>query len=50
MEEFLPEIDYSKLDLSKIPLDKCSTNAIRFVHPEKAAELLKEENIEVKVN
>lgn len=50
MKEFLPEIDYSKLDLSKIPLDKCSTNAIRFVHPEKAAALLKEENIEVKVN
>jgi hypothetical protein len=45
MKDFLPEIDYSKLDLSKIPLDKCSTNAIRFVHPERAAELLKEENI-----
>jgi RnfABCDGE-type electron transport complex B subunit len=49
MKEFLPEIDYSKLDVSKIPLDKCSTKAIRFVHPDKAAELLKEENIEVKV-
>jgi RnfABCDGE-type electron transport complex B subunit len=50
MKEFLPEIDYSKLDISKIPFDKCSTKAIRFVHPEKAAELLKEEKIEVKVN
>lgn len=49
MKDFLPEIDYSKLDISKIPLDKCSTKAIRFIHPEKAAALLKEENIEVKV-
>lgn len=50
MKNFLPEIDYSKLDISKIPFDKCSTKAIRFVHPEKATELLKEENIEVKVS
>lgn len=50
MKDFLPEIDYTNLDISKIPLDKCSTKALRFVHPEKAAELLKEEKIEVKVS
>lgn len=31
MKNFLAEIDYSKLDLSKIPLDKCSTNAIKLI-------------------
>jgi RnfABCDGE-type electron transport complex B subunit len=50
MRDFLPEINYDILDLSKIPIDKCKTGAIRLVHPEKAAELLKQENIEIKVN
>jgi hypothetical protein len=50
MRDFLPEINYEKLDISKIPIDKCKTGAIRLVHPEKAAELLKQENIEVRVN
>lgn len=49
MRDFLPEINYDKLDLSKIPLDKCNPGAIRFINKEKAAELLKQENIEVKV-
>lgn len=31
MKDFLAEIDYSKLDISKIPLDKCSTGAIRLL-------------------
>ncbi len=31
MKEFLAEIDYSKLDIKKIPLDKCSTGAIRLL-------------------
>ena len=31
MKEFLAEIDYAKLDMSKIPLDKCSTGAIRLL-------------------
>lgn len=31
MKDFLAEIDYSKLDISKIPLDKCSTGAIRML-------------------
>ena len=31
MKEFLAEIDYSKLDITKIPLDKCSTGAIRLL-------------------
>lgn len=50
MRNFLPEINYDKLDLSKIPIDKCKTGAIKLIHPEKAAELLKEEKIEIKVN
>lgn len=50
MRDFLPEINYDNLDISKIPIDKCKTGAIRLVHPEKAAELFKQENIEIKVN
>lgn len=50
MKDWLPEIDYDKLDVSKIPINKCKTGAIRFEHPEKAAELFKQENIEIKVN
>ena len=50
MKNFLPEINYENLDISKIPIDKCKTGAIKFVHPEKAAELLKQENIDVIVN
>lgn len=34
MNNNLAIIDYSKLDLSKIPLDKCSTKAITFQHPQ----------------
>ncbi|MCS7054359.1 MAG: RnfABCDGE type electron transport complex subunit B [Ignavibacterium sp.] len=50
IKEFLPEINYEKLDISKIPIDKCKPGAIRLVHPEKAAALFKENNIEVKVS
>jgi electron transport complex protein RnfB len=50
MKDYLPVIDYDKLDIGKIPIDKCKTGAIRLVHPEKAAELLKQVDIEVKVN
>ncbi|HMN18475.1 MAG: RnfABCDGE type electron transport complex subunit B [Ignavibacteriota bacterium] len=50
MRDFLPEIDYSKLDLSKIPIDKCKTGAIRLMHPEKAAKIFEEEKIEIKIN
>ena len=31
MKDFLAEIDYSKLDITKIPLEKCSTGAIRLL-------------------
>lgn len=44
MKEFLAEIDYEKLDISKIPLDKCSTNAIRLIHPEKVLQANSEQN------
>jgi hypothetical protein len=50
MKEFLPEINYENLDISKIPIDKCKTGAIRLVHPVKASELLKESQIEIKVS
>jgi len=32
MDDYLPIIDYSKLDESKIPFDKCRTGAIKKVH------------------
>lgn len=50
MRDFLPEIDYSKLDISKIPIDKCKTGAIRLMHPEKVSEIFEREKIDIKVN
>ena len=32
MENNLAIINYDKLDISKIPLDKCSTKAIDFIN------------------
>lgn len=52
MKNYLPEIDYSKLDIAKIPLDKCSTEAIKFIKSRRTANLLKKEKtgIEITVN
>jgi len=44
MKDFLPEIDYSKLDLSKIPVDKCKTGAIALINCEKITELSEEKS------
>jgi Na+-translocating ferredoxin:NAD+ oxidoreductase RNF subunit RnfB len=35
MKDFLPIINYDKLDISKIPIDKCSTESIRLMHSHK---------------
>ncbi|QQS36190.1 MAG: RnfABCDGE type electron transport complex subunit B [Ignavibacteriales bacterium] len=35
MENNLAIIDYTKLDLSKVPIEKCSTKAIDLLHPVK---------------
>jgi Na+-translocating ferredoxin:NAD+ oxidoreductase subunit B len=40
MKDNLAIIDYSKLDLTKVPFEKCSTNAIGFIHTRKEAELV----------
>jgi Na+-translocating ferredoxin:NAD+ oxidoreductase subunit B len=44
MKDNLAIIDYSKLDMSKVPLEKCSTNAIGYIR------IKKEEVIEETVN
>lgn len=43
MKDFLAEIDYTKLDVSKIPLDKCSTAAIRLIDKVKMIPQTKEQ-------
>ncbi|MFO7446244.1 MAG: RnfABCDGE type electron transport complex subunit B [Ignavibacteriaceae bacterium] len=48
MKNFLPEINYDNLDISKIPVDKCKTGAIRFIHKSEAPKTLTEENIALK--
>ncbi len=35
MEDNLAIIDYERLDLEKVPLEKCTTGAIGFLHPER---------------
>lgn len=50
MKNHLAVIDYSKLNLSTIPVDKCPTKALRFISLFNPTDTLKENNIEVKVS